>query len=115
MAEQGASTEAAARIEQATAQLRIPSAELVSVPQQLADIVAQAGLQSSTGTVAFAGQHASGSFAVQYNDQNGGFSSAWPQWAFELAKAALLANKRLWVASNGDPFGFNLVFVMILP
>ena len=38
----------------------------------------------------------------------------WPQWAFSLAKDALLANKRVWVGSNGDPFGSNLVFVLIL-
>jgi len=114
MAEQGALADVTERIEQAAAELKIRSTELLGVPQQLADVVAQAGLQSSTGTIAFAGQYASGNFAVQYNDQNGGFSSAWPQWAFELAKAALLGNKRVWVASNGDPFGFNLVFVMIL-
>ena len=86
----------------------------MSLPKQLADSVAQAGFQASIGTIAFAGQYASGGFAVQFNDQNGGFSSSWPQWAFELAKAALLGNKRVWVASNGDPFGTNLVFVMIM-
>jgi hypothetical protein len=100
--------------EQLTANLKILSSDVSGVPQQLADAVAQAGLQATTGTIAFAGRHSSGDYAVQYNDQNGGFSSAWPQWAFELAKAALLANKRVWVASNGDPFGSNLAFVMIL-
>jgi hypothetical protein len=34
--------------------------------------------------------------------------------ALEPAKAALLANKRVWVAANGDPFGFNLVVVLVL-
>jgi hypothetical protein len=114
MTEHGAFAEAVARIEQAAAGIKIASTELVSLPKQLTDIVAQAGLQASTGTIAFAGQYASGNYAVQYNDQNGGFSSSWPQWAFELAKAALLGSKRVWVASNGDPFGTNLVFVMIL-
>ena len=66
------------------------------------------------GTIAFAGQNANGSFSVQYNVQNGGGFSAWPQWAFSLAKDALLANKRVWVGSNGEPFGSNLVFVLIL-
>jgi len=104
-----------ARIEQAAAEIKIPGTELVSPPTQLTDIVAQAGFQSSTGTIAFAGQYATGSYAVQYNEQNnGGFSSLWPQWAFELAQAALLGNKRVWVASNGDPFGANLVWVLIL-
>jgi hypothetical protein len=102
------------RFQQLIADLKIPSGEVSGVPQQLAEAVAQAGLDATTGTIAFAGQYASGDYAVQYNNQNGGFSSAWPQWAFELAKAALLANKRVWVAANGDPFGFNLVFVLVL-
>jgi hypothetical protein len=115
MAEQGAFADAVARIEQAAAEVKIANTELASLPKQLTDIVAQAGFQASTGTIAFAGQYATGSYAVQYNEQNnGGFSSSWPQWAFELAKAALLGNKKVWVASNGDPFGTNLVFVMIL-
>jgi hypothetical protein len=43
-----------------------------------------------------------------------GYSSEWPQWAFELAKAALLTGKQVWVLANGDPFGSNLVTVLIL-
>jgi len=46
--------------------------------------------------LAFAGQAVSSGYSVQYNNQDGGFSSSWPQWAFELAKAALLVNKRVW-------------------
>ena len=103
-----------ARFEEVTAQLRTPGNELAGIPRQLADAVAAAGFQATTGTIAFAGQYATGSYAVQYNDQNGGFSSTWPEWAFELAKAALLGARRVWVASNGDPFGSNLVFVLIL-
>jgi hypothetical protein len=109
------SVQTGAQFEQLANGFRIPSDELLGVPQQLVDAVAASGFQSSTGSIAFAGQDANGSYSVQYNNQKGGFSSAWPQWAFELAKAALLANKRVWVASNGDPFGFNLVFVLILP
>jgi hypothetical protein len=86
-----------------------------AINDQLAELAAQAGFQATVGTVAFAGEYATGAFAVQFNNQNGGFSSVWPQWAFELAKDALLGGKRLWVASNGDPFGSNLVFVLILP
>jgi hypothetical protein len=104
-----------ARIEQAAAEIKITGPDLEHLPRQLTELVTQAGFQASTGTIAFAGQYASGSYAVQYNDQNGGFSSSWPLWAFELAKAALLSDKGVWVASNGDPFGANLVFVMILP
>ena len=115
MTDQRTRADLAARIDRATAEMKIRDTELAGVPRQLADAVAQAGFQASIGTIAFAGQYATGSFAVQYNAQNGGFSSTWPQWAFELAKAALLGNKRVWVASDGDPFGNNLVFVMILP
>ena len=114
MAEQGEFADTVARIEQAAAEIKIAGAELADLPKQLTNIVAQAGFQATTGTIAFAGQYATGSYAVQYNDQNGGFSSTWPQWAFELAKAALLGSKKVWVASNGDPFGTNLVFVLIL-
>lgn len=104
-----------ARLEESTAQLEVPGGELAGVPRELLDAVVAAGFQSTTGTIAFAGQQATGSYSVQYNDQNGGFSSAWPQWAYELAKDALLAGKRVWVASNGSPFGSNLVFVYLLP
>jgi hypothetical protein len=112
--EQGEFADTVARIEQAAAEIKIAGAELADLPKQLTNIVAQAGFQATIGTIAFAGQYATGSYAVQYNDQNGGFSSTWPQWAFELAKAALLGSKKVWVASNGDPFGTNLVFVLIM-
>ena len=105
----------AAVIEQAATARKVSSAELLGVPREIADAVTQAGFQATTGTIAFAGRYATGEFAVQYNDQNGGYSSVWPQWAFELAKDALLGGKRVWVASNGDPFGPNLIFVMIFP
>jgi len=105
----------AAVIERAMADRKVSSGALLGVPPEIAGAVEQAGLQTSTGTIAFAGQYASGSFAVQYNSPQGGFSSAWPEWAFKLAKDALLGNRRVWVASNGDPFGSNLVFVMIFP
>jgi hypothetical protein len=32
----------------------------------------------------------------------------------ELAKAASPSNKRVWVSSNGDPFGTNLSHVLLL-
>jgi len=113
MSEQATVAEMSAQLEEATTDLRIPDSELVGVPRQFVDAVTAAGLQAFVGTIAFAGQQASGSFSVQYNTQNTGYSSAWPQWAFELAKAALLANKQVFVSSNGDPFGSNLVSVLI--
>jgi hypothetical protein len=92
--------------------------ELPEVPgiqdHPLLSATANVGLTSAVGTVAFAGQYASGDYAVQFNRQDGhGFSSSWPAWAYEIAKSALEHNKRLWVASNGDPFGSNLVFVFL--
>jgi hypothetical protein len=52
---------------------------------------------------------------VQFNDDKGrGYPSDWPGWAFELAKAALLSDKRVWVFANGAPHGDNLVRVLLL-
>jgi hypothetical protein len=106
--------DSSAAIEQMTADLRTTSTDVLGVPHDIAEAAVRAGLQTVSGTIAFAGQYASGSYSVQFNAQDGsGYSSSWPQWAFALAKDALLGNKRVWVASNGDPFGSNLVFVLI--
>ena len=78
------------RFEQLLADLKIPSGDLTGVPQ-LADAVAQAGFEASTVTVV--GQHSSRDYSVEFNNLNGGFSSTWPHWAFELAKAALLSQQ----------------------
>ena len=114
MTGQNGATDVIDRLRDAAAQVRVPADQAFGVSPQLTELVTAAGFQASTGTIAFAGQYATGDYAVQYNDQNGGFSSSWPQWAFELAKQAVLGGRRVWVASNGDPFGSNLVFVMIL-
>jgi hypothetical protein len=114
MTSQGELADVTSRLEEATEELMTPSDELAGVSRRLVEAVGAAGLQATTGTIAFAGQYATGSYNVQYNNQNGGFSSTWPQWAFELAKEALVSGKRVWVASNGDPFGSNLVFVLHL-
>jgi hypothetical protein len=112
---QDTGTGVGAGIEQVMADRKVSGGDLLGVPPEIASAVEQAGLTTSTGTIAFAGQYATGSFAVQYNSPTGGFSSSWPEWAFKLAKDALLGNRRVWVASNGDPFGSNLVFVLIFP
>ena len=75
------------KFEQLLADLKIPSGDFASVPQQLADTVAQASFEASTVTVG--GQHSSGDYSVEFKNQNGGFSSTWPHWAFELVTAAL--------------------------
>jgi hypothetical protein len=72
------------------------------------------GFSSAIGTAAFVGRYASGDYAVQFNTGNTGYSSIWPAWAAEVAKGALENGKQLWVGSNGDPFGSNLVFVLEL-
>jgi hypothetical protein len=81
------------RFEQLVADLKIPSGDFTGVPQQLADAIAQAGLEASTGTIAFARKQPSGDYPGEFSDQNGGLSHCWPQWAFDLAKAALLSQQ----------------------
>lgn len=114
MPDQTAVADAPAALQTALAPIRTAADDLAAVPRELMDAVQAAGFQATTGTIAFAGRNSSGAAQVQYNNANGGFSSTWPEWAFESAKAALLAGKRVWVASNGDPFGSNLAFVLIL-
>jgi hypothetical protein len=117
MAKHGARADVTARVKQALTELKISSTELGDVLQQLADVVTQAGPQASIGTdtIIAAGQDASGSFTVYYHDESNNtyYQAEWPQWAFELAKAAQLANKRVMVVSNGDPAGSNVVQVLI--
>ena len=91
-----------------------PGTQLAVQSHPLTRAAEAAGLVSDVGTIAFAGQYATGSYSVQFNRSDGhGFSSSWPAWAYEIARHALATNKRVWVASNGDPFGQNLVFVML--
>jgi hypothetical protein len=77
---------------------------------------AQLNATPSSGRIVFVGQVNSGEFSVEYHvsSANTAYVSHWPGWAFELAKAALLYDKEVWVLSNGDPLGDNLVEVLIL-
>ena len=54
------------RFEQLLADLKIPSGDLTSVPQQFAGAVAEAGFEASTGTP-------NGDYSVEFNNLNGGF------------------------------------------
>jgi hypothetical protein len=82
--------------------------------QQVAGLLSPLATNSYIGKVAFAGQTSSGSFQVQFNADGGsGYSSTWPEWAFNQAKSALLDDKKLWVIANGSPFGSNLLMVLI--
>lgn len=105
-----------AKFQQAIGELTIQDPNPVRLQQRLTDAAASLGLFASVGTIAFAGQDSSGNYQVQFNDtrSNTGYSSAWPQWAFELAKDALLAGKDVWVIANEYPFGPNLLDVLIL-
>jgi hypothetical protein len=57
------------RFGQLTADLKIPGDDLSAVPQQLADAIAQAGYQSTTGTIAFAGQYPSTTYSTEFNNR----------------------------------------------
>lgn len=103
------------RLEQAFARGVTTEAAEAPYSQQFRDLIGALGVSSYVCNVAFAGQASSGSFHVQVNVVNGGgFSSTWPQWAFDQARSALLHGKRLWVIANGDPFGSNVLQALIL-
>lgn len=92
--------------------ISLPKTEELKHLEQLTIELASKGY---LGKIAFAGQAANGSYYVQFNTESGaGYSSVWPAWAFELAKSALLYNKRLFLIANGDPFGQNLIQVLML-
>ncbi|HLX99588.1 MAG TPA: hypothetical protein VKR62_12880 [Roseiarcus sp.] len=82
--------------------------------QALANAINTLAVDSYIGNVAFIGRDSSGGYSVQFNTGNTGYSSAWPEWAFEMAKTSLITGKQLWVIANGAPFGFDLLNVMVL-
>ncbi len=82
--------------------------------KQLEKLALEVGSKGYFGKIAFAGQASNGIYNVQFNADNGtGYSSNWPGWAFELAKLALLYSKKVFVIANGEPFGSNLVQVLL--
>jgi hypothetical protein len=82
--------------------------------QALANAINALTVDSYIGNVAFIGRDSSGGYSVQFNTGNTGYSSSWPEWAFEMAKTSLVTSKRLWVIANGVPFGSDLLNVMVL-
>jgi hypothetical protein len=106
----------AARFQRATAELTIPGPGRAQVRDQLANIAGPLGISVYVGTIANVGLNASGGNQVQFDDPatNTGYVSQWPQWAFGLAEAALLGGKEVLLVANGDPFGSNLIDVLIL-
>jgi|APCry1669188910_1035180.scaffolds.fasta_scaffold20400_2 hypothetical protein len=82
--------------------------------RELEKAALSAGLNSVVGTVSYAGSTSTGSKQVQFNiDGGGGYASNWPEWAYSIAKDALLNRKKLWIISIGDPFGSNLQYALL--
>jgi hypothetical protein len=80
----------------------------------LAKAASARALTSNIGRVVLAGSSASGVKWVQFNvDGGSGYASSWPDWAFAIARDALLNNIKVWVLANGDPFGSNLTQVLL--
>lgn len=65
------------------------------------------------GWINHAGRVADGTYQVQFDIPGNGWSSRWPQWAYEAALPALVNRKRVWVIATGVPFGFNLLQVLV--
>jgi hypothetical protein len=82
--------------------------------EAIANALNTLAVDSYIGTVAFIGRSSAGDYDVQFNTGTTGYSSAWPEWAFEMAKTSLVTGKQLWVIANGDPFGSNLLTVIVL-
>ena len=102
---------------QVTAKLdRVRVTEFGDAPkyQALANAINTLAVDSYIGNVAFIGRDSNSGYSVQFNTGNTGYSSAWPEWAFEMAKTSLITGKQLWVIANGAPFGFDLLNVMVL-
>jgi hypothetical protein len=80
----------------------------------LAQAAQAAELTSGVGRIVLAGRYPSGDTWVQFNlDGGGGYASAWPEWAYEIARDAMLHTVKVWVLSDGDPFGSNLSLVLL--
>jgi hypothetical protein len=105
-----------ARVQQATGEMKILNATRAQLRERLTDAASPLGISVYVGTIATAGEYSDGSYWVQFDDTstNSGYASAWPQWAFELAQSALLAGKEVLLLANGDPFGSNLVLVLLM-
>jgi hypothetical protein len=109
-------TDLAAKFQQAFGELTIPDVSRDSLREQLANAAGPLGVMHYGGTIAAVGESApGGNYLVQFNDAitNSAYYSAWPQWAYGLAQAALLADKDVMLVANGLPFGSNLIAMLI--
>jgi hypothetical protein len=71
---------------------------------------------SAVGTISLAGRSATaGWVSLDLPTAAGGTSSwesEWPEWAYGVASAALLSNKRVWVQYDSQPVGSRLIRVL---
>ena len=106
----------AAKFHQATTELKIRDVSRAKVQKQFANAAAPLGISVYLGTIANVGRNSGGGNQVQFDDtaSHTGYVSEWPQWAFGLAEPALLGGKEVLLVANGDPFGVNLIDVLIL-
>jgi hypothetical protein len=103
----------AARFRQATAELKIPGGSRDGLREQLANAADPLDLSTYPGTIVSVGVDSVGGYHAGFSDSTTGieYYSDWPQWAFGLAQAALLAGKGVQVTANGEPFGSNVLYL----
>lgn len=58
--------------------------------------------------VRYVGSNLTSRTMVSVFDDQKQYLSEWPEWAFQLAKEALLANHKLLVIADDAPFGQNI-------
>ncbi|WP_433292060.1 hypothetical protein ACQP2F_27010 [Actinoplanes sp. CA-030573] len=103
-----------AMVETALDEVSIPDTGIGLREHPLSRIAAENAITSNIGRIVLAGRTSANSTWVQFNiDNGGGYASTWPEWAFAIARDALLNDKKVWVLANGDPFGGNLVNVLL--
>ena len=42
-----------------------------------------------------------------------GLSGAWPEWAYKIARDALLHKRKIWVIASGPPVDMNIVWAVV--
>lgn len=70
--------------------------------------------QGAIGTIRYAGRAADGANHIYLDTATMAYTMRWPDWAFALAKDALLSDRRVFVMARGEPFGANLLEVHLL-
>jgi hypothetical protein len=93
-------------------------AEMTETMQRLSELANQVEDSAWVVTVIKVGQNTDGLYIVSLGMASGGVSYttySWPEWAYELAKSALLHNKKLEVVSTGgSPVHGDLIQLGIL-